>query len=215
MTATAFPTLTITPDLVEAAQTSKAWPFEEARKIVKRYARDGFPESVLFETGYGPSGLPHIGTFGEVARTSMVINAFRLLTEDRVPVRLVCFSDDMDGMRKIPENVPNKDLLEQHLGKPLTDVPSPFSNEYDSFGQHNNARLMAFLDQFGFTYEFASSTDYYKSGQFDELLMRCAEKYDELMAAMLPTLGEERRATYSIFLPISPKTGRVDRKSVV
>ncbi|MEL6966584.1 MAG: lysine--tRNA ligase, partial [Pseudomonadota bacterium] len=209
MTATAFPSLTITPDLVEAAQTSKAWPFEEARKIIKRYAKDGYPESVVFETGYGPSGLPHIGTFGEVARTSMVINAFRLLTEDKVPVRLICFSDDMDGMRKIPDNVPNKDMLAEHLGKPLTDVPDPFSNAYDSFGRHNNARLMAFLDQFGFSYEFASSTDTYRSGQFDEFLMRCAQKYDDLMAAMLPTLGEERRATYSIFLPISPKTGRV------
>jgi len=209
MAASGFPPLTITPALLEAAEASKAWPFEEARKIVKRHAKSGFPETVVFETGYGPSGLPHIGTFGEVARTSMVINAFRLITEDKVPVRLICFSDDMDGMRKIPDNVPNQDMMAEHLGRPLTDVPDPFSNEFDSFGHHNNARLRAFLDTFGFTYEFASSTEYYRSGKFDDLLMRCAEKYEELMAAMLPTLGEERRATYSIFLPISPKTGRV------
>ncbi len=209
MTNSAFPPLDTSPQIVEAAQASKAWPFEEARKIVKRYARDGYPSEVVFETGYGPSGLPHIGTFGEVARTTMVINAFRVLTQDKVAVKLVCFSDDMDGMRKIPDNVPNQDMLTQHLGKPLTDVPDPFSNEHDSFGQHNNARLMAFLDQFGFTYEFASSTDYYRQGKFNDLLMLCAQKYDELMAAMLPTLGEDRRATYSIFLPISPKTGRV------
>ena len=124
MTNTAFPPLDISPELVEAAQTSKAWPFEEARKIVKRFQRDGYPEEVLFETGYGPSGLPHIGTFGEVARTTMVINAFRLLTEDKVTVRLICFSDDMDGMRKVPDNVPNKEMMEQHLGKPLTQVPT-------------------------------------------------------------------------------------------
>ncbi len=209
MTNSAFPPLDITPEFVAAAKASKAWPFEEARKIVKRYSRDGYPDEVLFETGYGPSGLPHIGTFGEVARTSMVINAFRLLTEDKVKVRLLCFSDDMDGMRKIPDNVPNKEMLEAHLGKPLTDVPDPFSNEHDSFGRHNNARLRAFLDQFGFTYEFASSTDYYRDGVFDEILLRCAEKYDEIMAVMLPTLGEERRATYSPFLPISPTSGRV------
>ncbi|MEL6743898.1 MAG: lysine--tRNA ligase [Pseudomonadota bacterium] len=209
MAASEFPPITITPALVEAAQASKAWPFEEARKIVKRYAKSGYPETVLFETGYGPSGLPHIGTFGEVARTSMVINAFRLLTQDKVPVRLLCFSDDMDGMRKIPENVPNQEMMAQHLGQPLTDVPDPFGSDHGSFGHHNNARLRAFLDTFGFTYEFASSTEYYRSGRFDDLLMRCSEKYDALMDAMLPTLGEERRATYSIFLPISPKTGRV------
>ncbi len=209
MTNTAFPTLDLSPEFVEAAKVSKAWPFEEARKLVKRYSRDGYPEEVLFETGYGPSGLPHIGTFGEVARTSFVINAFRLLTEDKVPVRLLCFSDDMDGMRKIPGNVPNKEMLEEHLGKPLTQVPDPFGDEHPSFGEHNNARLRVFLDQFGFNYEFASSTDYYKSGRFDDLLKICAEKYEDIMGAMLPTLGEERRATYSPFLPISPTTGRV------
>lgn len=209
MTNPAFPPLEITPELVEAAKASKAWPFEEARKIVKRYQRDGYPEEVVFETGYGPSGLPHIGTFGEVARTTMVVNAFRLITEDKVKVRLISFSDDMDGMRKIPENVPNQDMLRGHLGKPLSAVPDPFSNEFDSFAAHNNAKLRSFLDQFGFTYEFASSTEYYKSGAFDDVLIHCAEKYDDIMGAMLPTLGEERRATYSPFLPISPKSGIV------
>ncbi|MFD0917324.1 lysine--tRNA ligase [Pseudahrensia aquimaris] len=209
MTNSAFTPLTITPELVENAHASKAWPFEEARKIVKRYARDGYPAEVIFETGYGPSGLPHIGTFGEVARTTMVLNAFRLLTEDKVKVRLICFSDDLDGMRKIPDNVPNQDMLKDHLGKPLSVVPDPFSNEYDSFAHHNNSRLQAFLDQFGFTYEFASATDYYKSGKFDAILKTAAERYDELMGAMLPTLGEERQASYSIFLPIHPETGRV------
>ena len=145
MTNTAFPHLDLSPAFVEAAKVSKAWPFEEARKLNKRFERNGYPDEVLFETGYGPSGLPHIGTFGEVARTTMVINAFRLLTEDKVPVRLLCFSDDMDGMRKIPDNVPNKDMLMAHLGKPLTQVPDPFSNEYPSFGEHNNARLRAFF----------------------------------------------------------------------
>ncbi|MEL7272330.1 MAG: lysine--tRNA ligase [Pseudomonadota bacterium] len=209
MTNPAFPSLTITPDLVEAAKASKAWPFEEARKLVKRFEKQGKPEEVLFETGYGPSGLPHIGTFGEVARTSMVINAFRLLTEDKIPVRLLCFSDDMDGMRKIPDNVPNRALLEEHLGKPLSRVPDPFETEHGSFGFHNNARLRAFLDQFGFTYEFASATDYYTSGRFDDALREAARKYDDIMKVMLPTLGAERQATYSPFLPISPTTGRV------
>ena len=209
MTNPTFSPLEITPELVEAGKVSKAWPFEEARKIVKRYQRDGYPQEVIFETGYGPSGLPHIGTFGEVARTTMVINAFRLITEDQVKVRLICFSDDMDGMRKIPDNVPNQDMLRGHLGKPLSDVPNPFSNEYASFAAHNNARLRAFLDQFGFVYEFISSTEYYKGGKFDDILKKCAAKYDEIMAVMLPMLGEERQATYSPFLPISPKSGQV------
>ena len=209
MTNAAFPPLDLSPELVEAAQTSKAWPFEEARKIVKRYQRDGMPQEVLFETGYGPSGLPHIGTFGEVARTSMVINAFRLLTEDKVAVRLICFSDDMDGMRKIPDNVPNQDMLAEHLGKPLTQVPNPFEGKAPSFGEHNNRRLQEFLDQFGFVYEFASATDYYKSGKFNDILRQVAFKYDDIMAVMLPTLGEERRSTYSPILPVSPKTGQV------
>ena len=201
--------LAITPELRAAAAESKAWPFEEARKIVARYEGSAFPETVLFETGYGPSGLPHIGTFGEVARTTMVRHAFRVLTEDKVATRLLCFSDDMDGMRKIPDNVPSKAFLEPHLHKPLTSVPDPWTNEFASFGDHNNAMLRRFLDTFGFDYEFASATEYYKSGRFDAILKRVAERYDAIMAIMLPTLGEERRATYSPFLPISPKTGRV------
>jgi lysyl-tRNA synthetase class 1 len=204
-----LPTLDLNPDLLAAAAESKAWPFEEARKIVKRYEKTGFPETVLFETGYGPSGLPHIGTFGEVARTTMVRTAFRVLTEDKVKTRLLCFSDDMDGMRKIPDNVPDRAALEPYLHLPLTVVPNPFGGDYPSFGHHNNAMLRRFLDTFGFDYEFASATDYYKSGRFDAVLLRAAEKYDEIMEVMLPTLGEERQATYSPFLPISPKTGRV------
>ncbi len=195
--------------LMAAAAGAKAWPFEEARKIIKRYEKTGFPESVLFETGYGPSGLPHIGTFGEVARTTMVRHAFRVLTDDKVPTRLLCFSDDMDGMRKIPDNVPDRAFLEPYLHKPLTVVPNPFGGDYESFGHHNNAMLRRFLDTFGFDYEFASATDYYKSGRFDEVLLRAAERYDAIMAVMLPTLGEERQATYSPFLPISPSSGRV------
>ena len=204
-----FPKLNISKDAVKAATNSKAWPFEEARKIVKRYEKTEFPNEVIFETGYGPSGLPHIGTFGEVARTSMVIHAFRVLTGDKVKVRLICFSDDMDGMRRVPDNVPNKEMMEKHIGKPLTDVPDPFSDDYKSFAEHNNARLCDFLDKFNFTYEFASATEYYKHGKFDEMLIKACEKYDEIMKVMLPTLGEERQATYSAFLPISPTTGRV------
>jgi lysyl-tRNA synthetase class 1 len=200
----------LSPEISAAAAESNAWPFEEARKIIARYEKTGFPEAgVLFETGYGPSGLPHIGTFGEVARTSMVRHAFRLLTQDKVPTRLLCFSDDMDGMRKIPDNVPSKAFLEPHLHKPLTVVPDPWTNEFASFGHHNNAMLRRFLDTFGFDYEFASATDYYKSGRFDAVLLKAAEKFDEIMAVMLPTLGAERQATYSPFLPISPKSGRV------
>ncbi len=201
--------LDLNPEMLAAAAESKAWPFEEAKKIVKRYEKTGFPETVLFETGYGPSGLPHIGTFGEVARTTMVRHAFRVLTQDKVKTRLLCFSDDMDGMRKIPDNVPDRAALEPYLHMPLTAVPNPFGGNYESFGHHNNAMLRRFLDTFGFDYEFASATEYYKSGRFDEVLLRAAEKYDAIMAVMLPTLGEERQATYSPFLPISPKSGRV------
>ncbi|MEX0404372.1 lysine--tRNA ligase [Aquibium sp. LZ166] len=201
--------LDLSPEMLEAAAESKAWPFEEARKIVARYRGGAYPETVLFETGYGPSGLPHIGTFGEVARTTMVRHAFRVLTEDKVPTRLLCFSDDMDGMRKIPDNVPDRSFLEPHLHKPLTVVPDPFGGGFVSFGHHNNAMLRRFLDAFGFDYEFASATDYYRSGRFDAILKRVAERYDAIMAIMLPTLGEERRATYSPFLPISPMSGRV------
>ncbi len=196
------------PAFFDAAQTARAWPFEEARKLVRRLTQTGKTEA-LFETGYGPSGLPHIGTFGEVARTTMVRTAFRLLTRDQVPTRLLCFSDDMDGMRKIPENVPDRAFLEPHLHKPLTSVPDPFGGAFPSFGDHNNAMLRRFLDTFGFNYEFASATQYYTSGKFDAALLRAAEKYDEIMAVMLPTLGAERRATYSPFLPISPASGRV------
>ncbi len=199
----------LSPELLAAAAESKAWPFEEAQKIIKRYAKTGFPETVLFETGYGPSGLPHIGTFGEVARTSMVRHAFRVLTQDKVKTKLLCFSDDMDGMRKIPDNVPDRAFLEPYLQMPLTAVPNPFGGDYASFGDHNNAMLRRFLDTFGFDYEFASATEYYKSGRFDEVLLRAAERYDDIMKVMLPTLGEERQATYSPFLPISPKSGRV------
>ncbi|MCX8572460.1 MULTISPECIES: lysine--tRNA ligase [Hyphomicrobiales] len=199
----------LNPELLAAAAESKAWPFEEAKKIVERYKKTGLPETVLFETGYGPSGLPHIGTFGEVARTTMVRHAFHVLTENKVKTRLLCFSDDMDGMRKIPENVPDRAALEPYLHMPLTSVPNPFGGDYESFGHHNNAMLRRFLDTFGFDYEFASATDYYKSGKFDAMLLKAAEKYDDIMKVMLPTLGEERQATYSPFLPISPKSGRV------
>ena len=194
-------------DLRDAALESKAWPFEEARKLVKRY-RDAPPEKghVLFETGYGPSGLPHIGTFGEVARTTMIRRAFELISD--IPTRLVCFSDDLDGMRKVPDNVPDPAALQAHLQKPLTDVPDPFGT-HESFGAHNNAMLRRFLDTFGFEYEFISATDFYRAGHFDEVLLRAAARYDEIMAVMLKSLREERRKTYSIFLPIHPETGRV------
>ena len=195
--------------LREAAMESKAWPFQEARRILKRLQRqkNRDPERpVLFETGYGPSGLPHIGTFGEVARTLMVRHALETLAD--VKTRLVCFSDDMDALRKVPENVPNPELLQANLGKPLTKVPDPFGC-HDSFGAHNNEKLREFLDAFGFDYEFASSTDYYTSGRFDAALLRMLEKFDEVMAIMLPTLGEERRKTYAPFLPIHPETGIV------
>ncbi|TIP09849.1 lysine--tRNA ligase [Mesorhizobium sp.] len=199
----------LNPEVLAAAAESKAWPFEEARKIVERYKGTDFPETVLFETGYGPSGLPHIGTFGEVARTSMVRHAFRVLTGDTVKTKILCFSDDMDGMRKIPDNVPDRAALEPHLHKPLSSVPNPFGGNYASFADHNNAMLCRFLDTFGFDYEFASATEYYKAGRFDEVLLRAAERFDKIMDVMLPTLGEERQATYSPFLPISPKSGRV------
>ncbi|WP_208433692.1 lysine--tRNA ligase [Bartonella taylorii] len=201
--------LSLTPELKDAAVQSRAWPFEEARKIIKRYEKTGYPESVIFETGYGPSGLPHIGTFGEVARTTMVRHAFHILTENKVKTKLLCFSDDMDGLRKIPDNVPDREKMESYLGQPLSRVPDPFGNSYPSFGVANNARLRAFLDRFSFDYEFASATDYYNSGRFDETLLRILICYDKVMAIILPTLGEERRATYSLFLPISPFSGKV------
>ncbi|MGR3434615.1 MAG: lysine--tRNA ligase [Shimia sp.] len=194
-------------DFIDAAMESKAWPFEEARKLLKRY-EDGPPEKghVLFSTGYGPSGLPHIGTFGEVARTTMVRRAFEAISD--IPTRLICFSDDLDGMRKVPGNVPQQDMLAEHLHRPLTDVPDPFG-EHESFGHHNNAMLRRFLDRFGFEYEFVSARDFYRSGRFDAVLRRAAERYDDVMKVMLRSLREERAETYSIFLPIHPETGRV------
>ncbi|GHD16665.1 lysine--tRNA ligase [Tianweitania populi] len=206
----ALPTsMQLSPEVLEAAGVSKAWPFEEAKKIIKRYEGRDLPQTILFETGYGPSGLPHIGTFGEVARTTMVRHAFHVLTENKVATKLLCFSDDMDGMRKIPDNVPDRAFLEPHLHKPLTSVPNPFGGDYESFGHHNNAMLRRFLDTFGFDYTFASATEYYKQGRFDAMLRLAAERYDQIMRVMLPTLGAERQATYSPFLPISPKSGRV------
>ena len=192
------------PALLAAAETSKAWPFEEARKLVARIQRTGQSE-VLFETGYGPSGLPHIGTFGEVARTTMVRHAFRVLTDDKIKTRLLAFSDDMDGLRKVPDNVPNAEMLRGHLGKPLTEIPDPFG-QYDSFAAHNNAMLRRFLDRFGFDYEFASSTQYYHAGRFDAALLLMLRRFEEVQAVMLPSLREERAATYSPFLPIHPVT---------
>ena len=221
--------------LSQHAQTARAWPFEQARTLLDRVIRlrldeadrgrakeliaagktdeavkefEALSRPVVLETGYGPSGLPHLGTFGEVSRTTMVRNAFRALTEDAVPTRLIAFSDDMDGLRKAPTNVPNQQMLIEDLGKPLTAVRDPFG-EHESFGAHNNARLRAFLDGFGFDYDFLSSTECYRSGRFDETLLRVLERYDQIQAIMLPTLGEERRASYSPFLPLSPTTGRV------
>lgn len=196
-------------DYREAAQKSKAWPFVEARKIAKRW-RGGKPEdkgAVLFETGYGPSGLPHIGTFQEVFRTTLVRRAYEELTGG-APTRLVAFSDDMDGLRKVPDNVPNGDMLAEHLNKPLSDVPDPFE-KYDSFAAHNNAKLREFLDRFGFDYEFVSAADRYKGGHFDDALRNVLRNYQGIMDIMIPTLRAERAATYSPVLPISPKTGHV------
>ena len=187
------------------AAPPKAWPFEEARRVADRLAASGKAEA-LFETGYGPSGLPHIGTFGEVARTSWVRHAFGVLTGK--PSRLLAFSDDMDGLRKVPDNVPNPDMLKAYLGQRLTSVPDPFGT-HASFGAHNNARLRAFLDRFGFDYEFASSTEYYHAGTFDAALLRVLERHEAVVAAVLPTLRAERAGTYSPFLPIHPRTGQV------
>ena len=194
-------------EMRDAALHSNAWPLVEARSLVDRLG-DTVPDKgyVLFETGYGPSGLPHIGTFGEVARTTMVRRAFAQISD--MPTRLFAFSDDMDGLRKVPENLPNQEMLAQHLDKPLTAVPDPFGT-HESFAHHNNARLRAFLDQFGFEYEFKSSTECYRAGDFDDTLRLVLAHYDAVMKVILPTLGPERQATYSPFLPISPTTGRV------
>jgi lysyl-tRNA synthetase class 1 len=198
-------------DPAAAAADARSWPFEEARRLIKRLdgLKGGAGKAVIFETGYGPSGLPHIGTFGEVARTAMVRHAFEVLTEGRRKTRLVCFSDDMDGLRKVPDNVPNKDMLAAYLDKPLTAVPDPFDNEHASFAAHNNAMLRGFLDRFGFDYEFMSATETYKAGLFDETLLKMLEAYDKVMDIILPTLGPERRASYSPFLPVSPASGKV------
>ncbi|HQR89025.1 MAG: lysine--tRNA ligase [Caulobacter sp. 12-67-6] len=217
------------------ARDARAWPFEQARALLARTLRlrlsdaerdlaatlihagktdeavatlEALRKPVVLETGYGPSGLPHMGTFGEVARTTMVRAAFRALTDDKIPTRLISFSDDMDGLRKIPPNVPNGEVMIPDLDKPLTVVRDPYG-EFESFGHHNNARLRAFLDGFGFDYEFVSSTDCYRGGRFDETLLIALERFDAIQKIMLPSLGEERRATYSPFLPISPKTGKV------
>jgi lysyl-tRNA synthetase class 1 len=221
--------------LSQQAREAKSWPFEQARLLLDRvtrlrlsdaerdlaavlFAQGKFGEAVgalpalqkpvIFQCGYGASGLPHMGTFGEAARPTMVRTAFRALTEDAIPTQLIVFSDDMDGFRKIPDNVPNREMLEEDRDKPVSSVRDPFG-EHESFGAHNNARVRAFLDGFGFDYIFMSSTETYKSGRFDEVLLRILERFDAIQAIMLPTLGEERRATYSPFLPISPKSGRV------
>ncbi len=214
MTDSQPPPLDLSPALVAAAQRSKAWPFEEARKIVGRARRLEPGKTIIFETGYGPSGLPHIGTFGEVARTTMVRTAFRVITEDKVATRLICFSDDMDGLRKVPTNIPNQDAMREFINQPLTRVPDPFG-EYESFGGGNNARLRKFLDRFGFQYEFMSATETYRSGRFDATLLRMLAEYDRVMEIMLPSLGEERQRSYSPFLPVSPTTGAVLQVPIV
>lgn len=200
---------------VSPGMEAKAWPFKEARDLLARVEKAGKPadDAVIFETGYGPSGLPHIGTFAEVARTTMIRRAFARLS-DR-PTRLIAFSDDMDGLRKVPDNIPNQAMVETHLGKPLTQIPDPFGDCHESFGHHNNSKLQAFLDDFGFEYEFFSSTACYTSGRFDDALRRVLECYDDVIEVILPTLGAERRRTYSPFLPVSEKNGRVLQVPVV
>lgn len=194
-------------NIMSFANAAKSWPYEEAKRILARIqGKTPAKGYVLFETGYGPSGLPHIGTFGEVLRTTMVRKAFTSMSD--IPTRLFCFSDDMDGLRKVPDNVPNQVMLTEHLQKPLTQVPDPYG-KFESFGHHNNAMLRGFLDSFGFEYEFQSSTDWYKSGRFDHSLKLVLQHYDEIMAIMLPSLRDERRATYSPFLPICPNSGHV------
>ena len=189
----------------------KSWPFVEAFKIIDRFGGfDNFLKPmknyILFETGYGPSGLPHIGTFGEVVRTTMVKNALESIID--IKTKLITFSDDMDGLRKVPENVPNKEMLTEHIGKPLTSIPDPF-NKYESFGHHNNAKLKSFLDSFGFEYDFVSSTHKYQSGDFDETVISILQNYEKINSIILPTLRTERKKTYSPFLPISEITGQV------
>ena len=200
-------------DRIESLLQTRAWPFIEAEKILKKLNNKIPPKGyVLFETGYGPSGLPHIGTFGEVVRTTMVRKAFEMMSD--MPTRLFCFSDDMDGMRKIPDTIPNKEEYRKYMDLPLTSIPDPFGL-HESFGNNMNARLRRFLDNFGFKYEFQSATEYYKKGLFNDALMHALRHYDEIMAIMLPTLGPERQATYSPFLPICQKTGKVLQVPVI
>src|SRR5450631_1187548 len=200
--------LAVSPgDLRALAEQSNAWPFEQARQLVARLKKKPKDE-VLFETGYGPSGLPHIGTFGEVARTTMVREAFRVLTEDSIRTHLIVFSDDMDGLRKVPDNIPNREAMAPFLGRPLSRIPDPFA-KFESFAHHNNAMLRDFLDRFGFDYEFMSSSAAYASGRFDRALLLMLERYDAVLSIMLPSLRRERAATYSPFLPIHPRTGVV------
>jgi len=209
----AEPAARLDDDTRQLAMAAKAWPFEEARKLLNRVQRGpGEKGYVLFETGYGPSGLPHIGTFAEVVRTTMVRQAFARISD--IPSKLFAFSDDMDGLRKVPDNVPNQAMLAEYLGKPLTAVPDPFET-HESFGAHNNARLQGFLDEFGFDYEFLSSTECYASGRFDATLLKVLENYEKVRNVILPTLGPDRRKTYSPFLPVCPKTGRVLQVPVV
>jgi lysyl-tRNA synthetase class 1 len=195
--------------LIEVARTSKAWPFQEAQRLAKRFPQ-GKPngEAVVFETGYGPSGLPHIGTFQEVLRTTLVRRAYEVLTGG-APTRLIAFSDDMDGLRKVPDNIPNAAMLREHLGEPLSRIPDPFNAGFASFAHHNNAMLRDFLDRYGFDYEFVAASDRYNDGQFDAALANVLTHYDAIMDVMLPTLREERRQTYSPVLPISPTSGQV------
>src|SRR6476659_3065842 len=196
--------MTIADEIRIAATTSKAWPYEEARKLLKRWP-EGKHAPVIFETGYGPSGLPHIGTFNEVARTTFVRQAYEELTGG-APTRLIAFSDDMDGLRKVPENVPNQAMLTEYLGKPLTQIPDPFG-EYESFAHHNNAMLRRFLDQYGFDYEFLSATDCYTSGGFAEVIRKVLASWDPIMGVMLPTLREDRSQTYSPMLTVTAASG--------
>ncbi|TWJ09683.1 lysine--tRNA ligase [Altererythrobacter ishigakiensis] len=201
-------------DLMEAARVNKAWPFQEAQRLLKRYPDGAKPDGspILFETGYGPSGLPHIGTFQEVLRTTLVRRAFEAMIGAKPEdgkTRLVAFSDDMDGLRKVPDNIPNAHVLEENLHKPLSRIPDPFEKGHESFAHHNNTKLREFLDRFGFDYEFVAANDMYNSGRFDAALRQVLRKNQDILDIMLPTLREERRQTYSPVLPISPNTGKV------
>ena len=200
-------TVSISPELREAAKVSKAWPYEEARKLLKRYPDGPGDKAIVFETGYGPSGLPHLGTFQEVARTLMVRRALAEMVD--WPSRLIAFSDDMDGMRKVPPGVPHQDMMHAHLDQPLSRVPDPYGCGHRSYADHNNNLLRQFLDRFGFDYEFRASSDCYGEGYFDETLKAVLRRFDAILDVMLPTLREERRKTYSPVLPISPKSGNV------